>query len=159
MGRRTHVNRRAMKKIYTIIILLFSLITRRKKHVLTFVAEHNGPIKRWYYKFPHWGFSHDNLEMVSGADTLCEKYAEGKDEITVEVISTNKLDDYLKETHDFYEGLNQEGGFFDKIQYGRNYQNVSVNKEGNIVINNIWICPVTLFVLGRYPDYLYIKKS
>ena len=64
----------------------------------------------------------------------------------------------MKETHDFYEGLNQEGGFFDKIQYGRNYQNASINKEGNIVINTIWICPVTLFVLGRYPDYLYIKK-
>ena len=23
----------------------------------------------------------------------------------------------------------------------------------------IWICPVTLFVLGRYPKYIYIKKS
>ena len=24
---------------------------------------------------------------------------------------------------------------------------------------DIWLCPVTLFVLGRYPKYLYIKKS
>ena len=24
---------------------------------------------------------------------------------------------------------------------------------------DIWLCPVTLFVLGRYPKYLYIRKS
>ena len=24
---------------------------------------------------------------------------------------------------------------------------------------NIWICPVTLFVLGNYPAYIYIKKT
>lgn len=23
----------------------------------------------------------------------------------------------------------------------------------------IWLCPVTLFVLGRYPKYIYIKKT
>ena len=25
------------------------------------------------------------------------------------------------------------------------------------VITTMWICPVTLFVLGRYPRYIYIK--
>ena len=24
---------------------------------------------------------------------------------------------------------------------------------------DIWLCPVTLFVLGQYPKYLYVKKS
>ena len=24
---------------------------------------------------------------------------------------------------------------------------------------NIWLCPVTLFVLGKYPKYMYIKKA
>ena len=24
---------------------------------------------------------------------------------------------------------------------------------------DIWLCPVTLFVLGRYPRYIYVKKS
>ena len=23
---------------------------------------------------------------------------------------------------------------------------------------DIWLCPVTLFVLGRYPKYMYVKK-
>ncbi len=24
---------------------------------------------------------------------------------------------------------------------------------------DIWLCPVTLFVLGQYPKYIYIKKG
>jgi hypothetical protein len=24
---------------------------------------------------------------------------------------------------------------------------------------DIWLCPVTLFVLGRYPKYIYVKKN
>jgi hypothetical protein len=23
----------------------------------------------------------------------------------------------------------------------------------------IWLCPVTLFVLGKYPAYMYLKKN
>jgi hypothetical protein len=26
-------------------------------------------------------------------------------------------------------------------------------------VEEMWICPVTLFVLGRYPNYIYIKKE
>lgn len=24
---------------------------------------------------------------------------------------------------------------------------------------DIWLCPVPLFVLGRYPKYIYVKKN
>ena len=24
---------------------------------------------------------------------------------------------------------------------------------------DIWLCPVTLFVLGKYPKYMYVKKA
>ena len=148
-----------MKKIYTILVLLFNLIFRRKHYKLTFVAEYNGLIKRWYYKFPHWGFEHGNLEMVSGADSMCEYYAEGKDEVTVDVIALKEIDaKTASDGYDFFEGLKQEGGFKDKLLLGRTYQNVKANKEGKLVIRTIWICPVTLFVLGRYPNVLYIKK-
>jgi hypothetical protein len=123
------------------------------------VAEHDGLIKRWYYKFPHWGFEHKNLEMVAGADALCEYYAEGKDEVTVDVIASKSI--YVNaasDNYDFFEGLKQEGSFKDKLLLGRTYQNVKANKEGKLIIRTLWICPVTLFVLGRYPNCLYIKK-
>jgi hypothetical protein len=97
--------------------------------------------------------------MVSGADSMCEYYAEGKDEVTVDVIALKEIDaKTASDGYDFFEGLKQEGGFKDKLLLGRTYQNVKANKEGKLVIRTIWICPVTLFVLGRYPNVLYIKK-
>jgi hypothetical protein len=97
--------------------------------------------------------------MVSGADSMCEYYAEGKDEVTVDVIALKEIDaKTASDGYDFFEGLKQEGSFKDKLLLGRTYQNVKANKEGKLVIRTIWICPVTLFVLGRYPNVLYIKK-
>lgn len=33
------------------------------------------------------------------------------------------------------------------------------NKNKKTIITRMWICPVTLFVLGRYPKHIYIKKK
>ena len=89
-----------IKKIYTILVLLFNLIVRRKHYKLHFVAENDPPIKRWYYDFKYWGFDHANLEMVSGADKLCELYSNGKDEVTVEIIASKKKQDLPTQLYD-----------------------------------------------------------
>ena len=149
-----------IKKIYTILVLIFNLIVRRKHYKLHFIAENDPPIKRWYYDFKHWGFDHTNLEMVSGADKLCELYSNGKDEVTVEIIASKKKQDLPTQLYDEYiaqdiiiDGMTHQGDFInsqlDKFLYGRTYQ-----KD----YTQMWICPVTLFVLGRYPKYIYIKK-
>lgn len=149
-----------IKKIYTILVLIFNLIFRRKYYTLNFIAEIDPPIKRWYYNFKYWGFDHANLEMVSGADKLCELYSNGKDEVTVEIIVSKKKQDLPTQFYDEYvaqdiiiDGMTHQGDFInsqlDKFLYGRTYQ-----KD----YTTMWICPVTLFVLGRYPKYLYIKK-
>lgn len=149
-----------IKKIYTILVLLFNLIVRRKHYKLHFVAENDPPIKLWYYDFKHWGFDKHNLLMISGADTLCELYAKGKDEVTVEIIASKKKQDLPTQLYDEFvaqdiiiDGMTHQGKFIDsqldKFLYGRTYQ------KGN---TQMWICPVTLFVLGRYPKYIYIKK-
>ncbi len=83
-----------IKKIYTILVLLFNLIVRRRHYKLHFIAENDPPIKRWYYDFKYWGFDHANLEMVSGADTLCEYYAKGKNELTINITASNKPRQY-----------------------------------------------------------------
>jgi hypothetical protein len=149
-----------IKKIYTILVLLFNLIVRRKHYKLHFIAENDPPIKRWYYDFKYWGFDHANLEMVSGADKLCELYSNGKDEVTVEIIASKKKQDLPTQLYDEFvaqdiiiDGMTHQGDFInsqlDKFLYGRTYQ------KG---YTQMWICPVTLFVLGRYPKYLYIRK-
>lgn len=149
-----------IKKIYTILVLLFNLIVRRKHYKLHFVAENDPPIKLWYYDFKHWGFDKHNLLMISGADTLCELYAKGKDEVTVEIIASKKKLNLNPQLYDEFvaqdiiiDGMTHQGKFInsqlDKFLYGRTYQ------KG---YTTMWICPVTLFVLGRYPKYIYIKK-
>ena len=150
-----------IKKIYTILILLLNLIVRRKHYKLHFVAENDPPIKLWYYDFPHWGFDKHNLLMISGADKLCELYAKGKDEVTVEIIASKKKQDLPTQLYDEFvaqdiiiDGMTHQGDFInsqlDKFLYGRTYQ------KG---YTQMWICPVTLFVLGRYPNYIYIKHE
>lgn len=150
-----------LKKIYSILILLKNFLFRKKHYVLTFVAEYGSTIKRWYYDFKHWGFNHDNLEMVSGADALCEQYAEGGDSVTVDVIaSKKKLQGEAINGYDEYVGYNMGGNSIaDKLLYGRTYNNIVTDKDNRLHVTTIWICPVTLFVLGRYPNYLYIKKK
>lgn len=149
-----------IKKIYTILVLLFNLIVRRKHYKLHFVAENDPPIKLWYYDFPHWGFDKHNLLMISGADKLCEMYAKGKDEVTVEIIASKKKQDLPTQLYDEFvaqdiiiDGMTHQGKFInsqlDKFLYGRTYQKDHTQ---------MWICPVTLFVLGRYPKHIYIKK-
>lgn len=155
-----------IKKIYTILVLTKNIIFKKEKYTLHFIAENNPPIKRWYYDFKHWGFAHGNLEMVSGADSLCELYAQGNDEVTVNIIATNKLinDKQILEQYDLFiaEELPQNTKLIDKYAYGRQYNNTKTvikNLKEQIQIRTMWICPVTLFVLGRYPKYIYIKTK
>lgn len=147
-----------LKKIYTIFVLITNILIRRKKYKLHFVAEVDPPIKRWYYDFPHWGFDHANLEMVSGADTLCELYAKGKNEVTINITASNKRRDHCTNICSEFvaETLPKNIKLLDKYLLGRNYTHIDIN-DGHEV--RMWICPVTLFVLGRYPKYIYVRHG
>lgn len=148
------------KKIYTILILIKNITIRKQNYTLHFIAENDPPIKRWYYDFKHWGFSHNNLEMVAGADDLCELYANGQNNVTVNIKCSEKplscpttiCDEYISE-----ELPKEWTSWKDKLIWGRNYTHVDPNDENKIT--RMWICPVTLFVLGRYPKYIYIYKN
>lgn len=147
-----------LKKIYTILILIKNVFIRKNEYNLHFVAEVDSTIKRWYYDFKHWGFEHGNLEMVSGADDLCELYANGQNEVTVNIICTEKPQSYPTTIYDEFiaEPLPKEWtSWKDKLIWGRNYTHVDPNDENKTT--RMWICPVTLFVLGRYPKHIYIK--
>ena len=136
-----------LKKITTIFKLLRNVIFRHEHYSLTFVKE-NG---NWFYDFKNWGFSHDNLMMVAGADDLCEMYSGGNDRFTINIIASRIPLEKLTETHTEFKGEEwpDDFSFSDRILYGRSYESSE---------SDMWICPVTLFVLGRYPNYIYIEK-
>lgn len=158
-----------IKKIYTILVLLTNTIIRRKYYKLHFVAENIPLVKFWYYDFKHWGFNKHNLLMVSGADTLCELYANGRNETTVNIIASNKplttkhnYDHYVADEPIIPSNQKLIDKIIDKILYGRNYtEDISAWKKSgsHAKPRQFWICPVTLFVLGRYPKHIYIKRK
>lgn len=136
------------KKVGTILKLALNFIIRKTKFKLRFVKEDS----RWFYDFKNWGFDHKNLEMVSGADKLCELYSKGTREAIVEIVASKKKRLSLLEDYDEWEGEDLSGfELRDRLIWGRTYKNGNGEK--------FWICPVTLFVLGRYPNYIYIKKN
>ena len=120
-----------------------SVFGKKKEYELKFNHEEDG---LWYVDFPNWPFDHHNLLMVSGSDELCEFLSDDDKTTKVKVIPAKK-----EEEHEGYFKLTQkEHGLTSGSTYA-----VS-GLEG--WTRDIWVCPVTLFVLGEYPKYIYIKK-
>lgn len=121
-----------------------SVFGRRSEYNLKFNKEERG---LWYVDFPNWPFEHRNLLMVAGADKLCEFLSDDGRFAYVDVIPSSK-----HESHPGYACLVQgehslTGGSIYTVTGLPGFE------------REIWLCPVTLFVLGRYPKYLYIKKG
>ena len=121
-----------------------SVFGRKSEYELQFNHESNG---YWYVDFPNWPFSHHNLMMVAGADKLCAFLSDDDLHAWVNVIPANKEED-----HPGYAKLIQQEH---SLTGGSTYKVTGL--EG--FERDIWLCPVTLFVLGRYPKYLYVKKA
>lgn len=101
---------------------------------------------KWFADIPMYEGDVNDLQMVSGADTLIELYALGKSECEVGVLDDFDWDDYnsdpslivLKKT------VETEG-------YGATYDVTS-----RLYRDEVWLCPVMLHVFGEYPDELKI---
>lgn len=122
---------------------LKSVLGKKKEYKLKFNHEADGC---WYVDFPNWPFSHDNLAMVSGADKLCAFLSEDDKSVEVKVIPSNKEREYPG-----YVKLIRK---YHSLTGGSDYMVCGLEGFNRI----IWICPVTLFVLGQYPKFIYLKK-
>lgn len=122
-----------------------SVFGRRNEYNLQFNHEDDGC---WYVDFPGWPFDHGNLMMVAGADDLCDYLSDDGKVARVTVVPSNKPLD-LSDHACLIQGKHSLTG-------GSHYR---VTRLPGFRMNEIWLCPVTLFVLGQYPKYLYIKKS
>lgn len=85
--------------------------------------------------------------MVGGADKLCSYLADGRQAIRVDIIASKS-------------SLSLSGyGFLIKtycnLFYGADYDATGFENFHR----SVWICPVTLIVMGRYPKYIYVKKE
>ena len=121
-----------------------SVFGKRDEYQIKFNHEDDG---LWYVDFPNWPFDHHNLLMVNGADEMCAFLSD--DDITTEVLvrpSSKHL---------------QLEGYAELVQKEHSLTGGSTYEVRNLEGFNrdIWLCPVTLFVLGKYPKYMYVKKA
>ena len=121
-----------------------SVFGKKDEYQIKFNHEDDG---LWYVDFPNWPFDHHNLLMVCGADKMCAFLSD--DDITAEVLvrpSNKRL---------------QLESYAELVQKDHSLTGGSTYEVHNLKGFNrdIWLCPVTLFVLGRYPKYMYVKKA
>ena len=83
--------------------------------------------------------------MAGGGDKLCNYLADVKQTVRVEVIA-NKVSLPLL-------GYGLLTKTYSNLFYGANYDATDCEDFQR----SMWICPITLFVLGRYPKYIYVK--
>lgn len=128
-------------------LLLKAIILRKTNLDISFTKESSG---RWYVDFPNWPLSHDNLKMVAGADDLLNLLNDGSNHVHLHV-STEETDDtiILRKVHSALT----RGAFYILNTPLEGWINPNAVRH-----KQLWLCPVTLTVLGRYPNFLYVKQ-
>ena len=105
--------------------------------------------KTWYIDMP-WPGDRYNLAMVAGSNHLLKLLDyKGERRVRVLVMPSNKCRPELLDKG-YFECEKQ----FSRLLDGGTYK---VNGLDEFT-REIWICPVTLTVLGHYPNYIYIKQ-
>jgi hypothetical protein len=103
----------------------------------TFNKEPHGT---WYIDLPDYPGAKGDLAMVAGADDMLYYLAKGKNSVQVEM-SEQPFEGALalKQTE---VGAPGSGAYY---------------KPVNHPIQSVWLCDVTLFALGRFPEMIYFR--
>lgn len=133
-------------EIFKLIRFLFKAIFfKKKEYTLRFVKQNS----RWYADIKGWPCKyHDNLEMVFGSNRL------------LDTLDTNNTGNVYTT---IYPNSLENGNLFltkqNSTLLGGAFYKATILHD-NVVTNfpeEIWICPVTLFVLGKYPKNMVVK--
>lgn len=98
---------------------------------------------RWFAHFPDYPKLPDDLEMVMGADTMCEMIDVNNTGFITIHVSDEPFEDLITTREyvlNFIETTGDEGAYY-KL---RNF---------NL---DVWLCNVTKYALGYFPQNIYI---
>mgnify|MGYP006292030699 CR=1 FL=1 len=119
------------------------------------VFQNIGPKKdRWYIDLPEWPGAKANLELVAGADDLFEVLAQGKSRISVSF--SDKLDHMIEKVGSRSAQI---------VLHHKGFGNYDVQVTAPAFFNQsdfpekVWLCSVTEFIFGAYPDLLFIRTN
>ena len=137
-----------MKYLKWFWLLLKTMILRKSQLKVSFIKESD---RRWYVDFPNWPLSHDNLEMVAGADDLLDILNNGTNYVSLQVY-TKRPKEYDIELKKVHSALTK-GAFYTVETSLKEWEN-----PNSIRRKQLWLCPVTLTVLGQYPQQIFFKQ-
>lgn len=92
---------------------------------------------RWFIVLPEWKGDKEDLEMVYGADTMLDILSQGEIEVNIP-FSLEPYDSKFRLEFDHEE--------FDGSFYNLKGKNHSIE---------VWLCAVTKYVFGFYPQTIY----
>lgn len=98
----------------------------------------------WFVDLPTWTGNEDDLQMVQGADTLLEYLAEGKERLALRFSIKPFEGASLMERMYVCE---TDGAYY----FIHSYNNIEINLP-------FWLCDVTKFVFGEFPENIYFTK-
>jgi len=102
---------------------------------------------RWYVDIPDFPGDKAELEMVCGADTMLDIYAQGLNNI--------KLTFSVAPPKCPYDVLTLIGpNLIAESEFGSDYKVSTI--RGVDYDFQIWLCSVTTYVFGGYPEKIYI---
>lgn len=133
-------------------MLLKSVIGMKREYELAFEQDPDG---RWYVVFPGWPLNCGHLEMVAGADdmlNLLDRDAQHH-RVTVSVCPSRKQRSREDRIELTCRKSSLGGGAFYTVQGLDGWGTPGAKRE-----KQLWLCPVTLCVLGRYPKYIYVRQ-
>jgi hypothetical protein len=102
---------------------------------------------RWYAVLPEWEGSRDELEMVCGADTWLEILSQGEDHVWMTIAD----EPFENANHIELHGT----GIYSGVEVGSGASYMLRDYIGIPYELEMWLCDVTLFVFGKFPEKIY----
>lgn len=130
-------------------VSMFKNIKKKDVYTVSFTKEDDG---QWYVDFPNWPFDHHNLLMVNGADELCELLSYDGKHTKVRVYPGLNNPKTIDKAWRFFRCHRHNWSLTGGATYEPNFTGVKFMSTGRF-----WLCPVTLFVLGEYPDEMWVE--
>lgn len=108
----------------------------------------------WYIELPEWRGDIEDLQMVSGADTMLDIVAEGRNYVFL-TLTDEFIDKFdvleLQVKCSDYDFDSQGGPSSGAYYLMKSYKGIEFNLK-------MWLCDVTRYVLGYFPENIYILK-
>lgn len=146
-------------KLVSLLVALFykAHTSPPKEYDVSFHREEDGG---WYIDFPEWPGRKADLAMVAGADKMLDAIGNGRSRVHTIIRKSNEpLSDQMLEEGWIELSLQRSSLSGGGTYLTRGIPNFVVKFPWGDTVRprTVWLCPVTLFVFGYYPKYLYGK--